>query len=142
AQVVRGTVVDAMTSKPLVGVTIEEKGVKNATSTNEKGEYTLTVRNDQAVLIFTYVGYTTEEVVVGSQTTINMQLSVSAGQMGEVLIVGFGTQKKQYVTGSITQIGAKELENRPINNVGQALQGLAPNLNVNVANGAPNTTPS
>lgn len=141
-QVVKGTVVDAMTTKPLGGVTIEEKGAKNATSTNEKGEYTITVRSDRSVLVFTYVGYTTEEVTVGAQTTVNMQLSVSAGQMGEVVIVGFGTQKKQYVTGSITQIGAKELENRPVNNIGQALQGLAPNLNVNIANGAPNTTPS
>lgn len=141
-QVVKGTVVDAMTSKPLAGVTIEEKNAKNVTTTNENGEYAITVRDNRSVLIFTYVGYTTEEVTVGPQTTINMQLSVSAGQMGEVLIVGFGTQKKQYVTGSITQIGAKELESRPVNNVGQALQGLAPNLNVTTANGSPNTTPS
>jgi TonB-linked SusC/RagA family outer membrane protein len=142
AHVVTGTVTNAATSNPIEGVTILEKGTNAAVVTNANGQYTITVQNENAVLEFSYVGYKMQSVTVGTQTVINVQLTEDVKGLDEVVVVGFGTQKKQYLTGSITQIDSKMLENRPVNNVGQALQGLAPNLNVTISNGAPNTTPS
>ncbi|WP_346239191.1 TonB-dependent receptor [Niabella insulamsoli] len=139
---VSGTVTDTVGSVPMSGVTVTEKGTNNATVTAADGAFQITVKDEAAVLLFSYVGYRPREITVGTQSILTVQLVATSSQMDEVIVVGFGTQKKQYLTGSITQIDAKVLENRPVNNIGQALQGVAPNLNVSISSGAPNTMPS
>ncbi|MCH5598298.1 carboxypeptidase-like regulatory domain-containing protein [Niabella ginsengisoli] len=140
--VIKGTVIDSVSNQPVPGVTIQEMGTNNATATNEQGQYELSLQSSDATIEFHSIGYRSVQVKVNGQTIINVSLTTENAAMDEVVVVGFGTQKKQYLTGSITQIDSKKLENRPVNNVGQALQGLAPNLNVSIANGSPNTAPS
>ncbi|MGN6435203.1 MAG: SusC/RagA family TonB-linked outer membrane protein [Agriterribacter sp.] len=137
---ISGRVIDH-NGDPVSGASVTEKGTSNGVVTDEKGRYSITV-GDGAVLIFSAVGLQEQEVIVGNKTVIDVKLAASISSLDEVVLVGFGTQKKQYVTGSITQIDSKQLANRPVNNIGQALQGLAPNLNISVDNGSPNTTPS
>ncbi|MCD2425213.1 TonB-dependent receptor [Niabella pedocola] len=141
-QTISGVITDSATQKPLAGVTVEERGTGNATMSNEKGAYVITVQNEEAVLEFRSIGYRTRSVKVGTQSVIHMSLAEETRELNEVVVVGFGTQRKSYLTGSISQVSAKEMENRPVNNIGQALQGLVPNLNVTNSNGSPNAAPA
>lgn len=133
---VSGTVTDD-TGQPLPGVTVVIKGTTQGTVTNVDGEYTIPNIPDNATLQFSFVGMRTQEVVVGNQTTINVQMVVDAIGVDEVVVVGYGTQKKINLTGAVEQVSSDVLENRPINNVTQALQGVVPNLNINLADGKP-----
>lgn len=137
---ITGTVTDEA-GKPVVGASVTVKNASIGTSTDNAGKFSINV-SEKVVLVISSVNYEAQEVTVGSNTTLAITLKSASNTLSDVVVIGFGTQKKQYVTGSITQISSKELENRPVNNIGQALQGLAPNLNVTVANGAPNTNPS
>ncbi|GHE28672.1 SusC/RagA family TonB-linked outer membrane protein [Sphingobacterium griseoflavum] len=105
-----------------------------------KGNYSLTITDQNARIVFTSVGFESKEVPVGKATLV--QLNAEAGSLEEVVVVGFGTQKKVNLTGAVSHVGKETFENRPIANIGQALQGVVPNLNVDFSNGAPNTTPN
>ncbi|MFV0606200.1 MAG: carboxypeptidase-like regulatory domain-containing protein, partial [Niabella sp.] len=117
---IKGIVLDATTQKPMAGGTIEEKGTLNVVISGEDGSYRITEKENKAVLAYSFVGYEKQEITVGSQTSINVLLQTTVSQMDEVIVVGFGTQKKEYLTGSITQVDAKKITNRPTNNLGQA----------------------
>lgn len=139
-ETVRGTVKDE-DGLPLPGVSILEKGTKNGTSTNAKGEFSITVKSRTAVLLISSVGYVQQEITTGSSSlTIVLQSDKKA--LEEVVVVGYGVQKKANLTGAVSQIDSKMLENRPTASLGQALQGLMPNFNVNISNGSPNTSAS
>jgi TonB-linked SusC/RagA family outer membrane protein len=133
---IRGTVRDSSTHQPLIGVSVQLRGTKAGTVTNEKGEFTIAA-SDSAVLVFSFIGYVTQEVAVNGHTSLPIMLRPGNTGMNEVVVVGYGTQKKSNVTGAIAQIGSKMLEDRPITNVGQALQGVVPGLNINFADGHP-----
>jgi TonB-linked SusC/RagA family outer membrane protein len=134
---VKGIVRDA-DGLPLPGISILEKGTKNGTSTNEKGQFSIAVKGPDAVLIVSSIGFLQKEVTLkGNNVTIIMESDKKA--LEEVVVVGYGTQKKANLTGAVSQIDSKMLENRPTTNLGQALQGLIPNFNVNIANGNPKT---
>ncbi|MGK6349960.1 TonB-dependent receptor [Parapedobacter sp. DT-150] len=136
---VRGRVLDA-TGTPLAGVSVTEKDTRNGAVTNEDGEFAMTVSEATAILRFSYVGYITQEVPVGTGQ-LDIVLDEDLASLEEVVVVGFGTQKKTHLTGAVSQITAKELEARPVTNMGQALQGLIPNLNITIPTGNPNYTP-
>lgn len=140
--VVTGVVTDSATGKPLVGVTVQEKQTVNTAVTDGSGQYSIQVASDNAVLEFTSIGYKSYSVVVGSKEKIDVVLSSIPQALDEVVVVGYGTQRKANLTGSVYQVGSKELANRPVNNIGQALQGLVPNLNVTNNDGAPNSMPA
>ncbi|MDF9795619.1 TonB-linked SusC/RagA family outer membrane protein [Catalinimonas alkaloidigena] len=135
SQTVSGKVLDEQ-DNPLPGVNVLIKGSGQGTITNVEGNFNLQANGDD-VLIFSFVGYETKEVAVNNQSEINVQLSEDAAQLDEVVVVGYGTQKKVNLSGAVDQIDAEVIENRPISNISQGLQGIIPNLNVDFLSGEP-----
>lgn len=129
---------------PLEGVTVRVKGTNSMVVTNETGTYTINVSGGAGTLQFSYVGYESREVEVKNRKTVNVRLELRDESMNQVVIVGFGTQKKINLTGAVSQVDGKALENRPVANVGQALQGMVPNLNISTSGdpGGPGTNAS
>jgi TonB-linked SusC/RagA family outer membrane protein len=130
AQSVRitGTVADAA-NEPLPGVNVVVKGTQNGTVTDVNGKYEISVSGTNAVLTFSYIGYVSQEITVGNRQVINLTLTEEVGLIDEVVVVGYGTQKKVNLTGAVTTVKYdQELENRPITDVSQALQGRVPGV--------------
>lgn len=131
---VSGVVRDKATNESLPGVSVLEKGTKNGTVTNVDGRYELSV-SEGATLIISYIGMNTQEVKVGSSSTINVTLESSVEDIDEVVIVGYGQQKKANLTGAVASVDTKVLEARPIADVGRGLQGTTPGLSVVIPSG-------
>ncbi|WP_250317949.1 TonB-dependent receptor [Pedobacter sp. B4-66] len=129
---VTGTVSDK--SGPLIGVGVQVKGTSTSTTTNENGVYTISVPDaGSAVLVFSYIGYTTQEVVVKSRSTVNVSLIEFASDLNEVVVVGYGTQKKKDLTGAISVVKAADVQKRQGTTVAESLQGLATGIKVRAA---------
>jgi TonB-linked SusC/RagA family outer membrane protein len=122
--------------EPLAGVTVQEKGTSNGTTTDNSGTYSLTVANN-AVLVISYIGYESQEISVGAQSVINVKLVASVRQMDQVVVVGYGTQRKRDLTGAVSVVSAADIANRPIVNTGEALQGKAAGVQVTSISGKP-----
>ncbi len=123
---------------PLPGATVQIKGTSTGTITDLDGKYSISVEGQaEPVLVFTYVGYLTEEVVVGTQTSIDMQMSLDIMSVDEVVVVGYGTQKKSLVTGAISKISADEIASTHNVRVEQALQGKTSGVFVSQESGSP-----
>ncbi len=133
---VTGRVIDR-TNQGLPGVSIRVKGMNLGTITDQDGRYRINVPSGTAVLVFSYIGYETTEKVVGSQQQINITLAENAQSLNDVVIVGYGTQRRTSVTGAVDQINAAALEGKPAMNATQALQGVSPNLIVQQRNAEP-----
>lgn len=121
----------------LAGVTVIEKGRKNATVTNLDGHYTLRLSNGADTLIFSYISFARQEVAVNNRPVINVILKSEKNQLGEVVVVGYGTQKKTSLTSSISQISGSDLTRRPVTSIEQAFQGEAPGVTVLDRGGIP-----
>lgn len=120
----------------LPGVNVLIKGTTTGTVTDINGYYSLKVPDPSSTIIFSSVGYVREEVVVGNVTTIDMVLIPDITSLEEIVVVGFGTQKKVNVTGSVATVSAEDIKERPVSNAVQALQGVIPGLNIsNSGNG-------
>ena len=109
---VNGRVTDE-TDEPLPGVSVKIKGRTTATSTDNEGRYRITA-NSGDVLVFSYLGYVAQEIPFSSQSTINVKLQVANENLGEVVIVGYGTQQKVNLTGAVSQISGKDVAVRPV----------------------------
>lgn len=134
---VKGRVTDRETGQPLAGVTIQIKGSNIGTTTDNNGNYSIDVP-DNAVLEISSIGYTSIEVAVDGRTTVDIALVSSSTGLNEVVVVGYGTQKKINLTGAISTIKYDEtLENRPITNASQALSGVAPGMWISQNSGSP-----
>lgn len=135
---VSGTVTDEE-GLPLPGVTIVVKGTTQGTTSSADGKYYLDNVPDDATLVFSFIGMITQEIVVGSQTTIDIVMEVDRYGIDEVVVVGYGTKKKVNLTGAVSVADKELIERRPVGNVQQALQGLVPNLIIapTVAGGEP-----
>src|SRR5690606_6788016 len=133
---ISGIVTDE-SGEPLIGVNIQVKGTNQGAATNFDGRFTLENINENAVLIISYIGYQTQEVEVGSNTSLSIVLQPDSQLLDEVVVVGYGTQKKANLTGAVDQVGDEVFENRPMPNVTQGLQGVIPNLNITLADGKP-----
>lgn len=133
---VGGVVTDAK-GDPLPGVSVQVKGTTKGTTTNGKGEYRLSVANENSVLVFSFIGFLTQEEVVGKRANINVTMAEDSKSLEEVVVVGYGTQKKENLTGAVSTIDAKAIENRPVSNVANALQGVAAGLVVTRGTGQP-----
>ena len=116
------------------GVTVLEKGTTNGATTDNTGSYRLTVRPD-AVLQFRFIGMTTQEVPVNGRSTINVQLQSDEKQLQEVVVVGYGTQLKQELTGNVAQISGETIANIPAPSVETGLQGRAAGVYINQGSG-------
>ena len=134
---ISGKVTDAEDDASLPGVNILVSGTANGTVTDFDGNYTLTVNDASAVLVFSFVGYITQEVAVDARNVINIQLAPDVTELSEIVVVGYGTQVKQDVTGSISQIKAEDIMNAPLPSFDGALQGKAAGLQVVQSNGVP-----
>ena len=125
---VRGSVKDAA-GDPAIGATIRVQGSSTAgTVTDVNGNFTITC-SPRATLDVVYIGYESQSVAVNGRTNIDVILNQSLTDLGEVVVVGYGTQKKVNVTGAVSMVGSEVLEDRPVTNVSQALQGAVPGLN-------------
>jgi TonB-dependent starch-binding outer membrane protein SusC len=121
---ITGIVTDASTGDPLPGVNIMIEGTMQGIVTDVNGKYSINVSSGNAVLLFSFIGYNTEKVEVNSRTSIDVSLVADITKLEEVVVVGYGTQKKVNLTGSVATVDAEELENRPITQTSQALAGL------------------
>lgn len=133
---IQGNVLDHQ-NLPLPGVTIIEKGTRNGAVTDFEGNFNLEVRDPNAILEFSYVGYVTKEIELKGSTAVNVSLTIDQNSLDEVLVVGYGTQKKANLTGAVSQVGKEDLESRPITNLNSGLQGLMPGVTITGASGAP-----
>lgn len=118
----------------LPGATILERGTTNGISTNADGAFTFSVKPN-ATLVVSSVGYVTQTIPVGSRATFNVTLAVSATELAEAVVVGYGTQSKAGLTGSIVQISAKDVENQPVTSFEQSIQGRVPGVVINQGSG-------
>jgi TonB-linked SusC/RagA family outer membrane protein len=132
---VTGTVTDN-TKIPLASVSIIVKGENGGVVTNVNGMYNVTVADENAILIFSYVGYITEQRVVGPLHSINIRMNPDPKSLNEVVVVGYGTQKRKDITGAVVSVDHKRLENLPNTSFVQALEGAVPGLTITQNSGS------
>lgn len=137
---VSGKVTDANSNETLIGVSITVKGSTVATQTDLNGNYTINAPSN-GVLVFTYLGYTAQEIKVNGQTVINAQLSSSNQQLNQVVVIGYGSQRKRDLTGSISSVKGEDIAKSPNTNPVSSLQGKVAGLTI-VNNGTPGAAPT
>jgi TonB-linked SusC/RagA family outer membrane protein len=133
---VTGTVKD-YSGEVLPGVGIRIIGTTQGTVTGADGDYSINVPDEKAVLEFSYIGYTTQQVTAGDKTTIDVILQEDTQLLEEVVVVGYGTQKRSDITGSVTSVPKERLSNLPVANFAQAIQGVAAGVNVTQSSSIP-----
>lgn len=136
---IRGRVTDEA-GNPLIGVTVLVKGTTQGAKTDNEGRFTLEAP-ENAIVEFTYVGYEAQQMKAREGATFNISLKANSSGLNEVVVVGYGKQKRANLSGAVDAISGKELESRPIANVGNGLQGLLPNLNITNDNGRVSSAP-
>jgi TonB-linked SusC/RagA family outer membrane protein len=136
-----GRVVDD-NGEALPGVSIIIKGTQQGTSTDIEGNFQLTVPDGSSVLIFSFVGYLSTEKTITTETTLNVTLAADTKALEEVVVVGYGTQKRADVTAAISSVPMNEIKDMPVSNVATALQGKIPGVVIQQNNGTPGSTPA
>lgn len=139
---IQGTVTDETTGESLPGANVLVKGTSIGTATNSKGNYTLNVPSLQDTLIFSYIGYESRTVPINGRTTINIKLAQQALSGQQLVVVGYGTQKKALVTGSISSVNSGDLKQMPVTRVDESLQGRTSGVTVAASSGAPGSEPT
>lgn len=134
---ISGRVADA-SGQGIPGVGIIVKGTTMGVITTDDGSFELQNVSDGSTIVVSCMGYVEQEFkIISTKSVYNVVLSEDEMLLDDVVVVGYGTQKKEHLTGAVAQVTAKELENRPVANLGQALQGMVPNLKVTVSSGKP-----
>src|SRR5436305_11088894 len=126
---VTGRITDA-DSKPLANATVGVKGTKVFATTNTDGLFSISVPAHANTLVVTYVGYQTTEIILGASDVANASLQIQNSAMNEIVVIGYGTQKRKDVTGAISSITASQIEKLPVTTVNQAIQGRAAGVQV------------
>jgi TonB-dependent starch-binding outer membrane protein SusC len=139
-RVITGKVINEK-NEPVEGVTVATSDGKNATQTDKGGRYLLSVPGTTRSLFFSYVNYESKSAVISSDGVVNVLLSPQDSKLEEVIVVGFGTQRKKDVTSAISVIGSDKIRNIPVQSFEQALQGKAAGLNIVIPNGVLNNPP-
>lgn len=121
----------------LPGVSVVVKGSNQGTTTDGSGNFRVTVANANAVLVFSFVGYRKQEVVVGNQTSISLSLEPDDQALNEIVVVGYGSQLKREVTGAVQTVSAQEIKDVPVSQIGQKLQGRLAGVQINQTTGKP-----
>ena len=134
---ISGTVTDADLGGPLPGVTILVKGTSKGASTDFDGNYTLNDVDSNAILVFSYIGYKTQEVNIAGKETVNIALTPDLESLDEVVVIGYGTARKSDLTGSVVAIGGDELQKQSISSVAEALTGRLAGVTVTSSEGSP-----
>ena len=133
---VKGKVVDKA-NEPLIGVAVNIKNTSQGSITDFEGNYSIQVNTENAVLVFSYIGYDKQEIKVGARNVIDVVMHEASIALDQVVVVGYGTSKRGDVTGSISSIDAAEIKKVPVVNVGQALQGRMSGVQVTNNDGTP-----
>lgn len=133
---VTGTVLDNL-GAPLPGANIIEKGTTNGTQTDFDGNYSINVNDGSVVLVFSYIGFSTKEVAVNGQSSINVALDENAAALDEIVVVGYGTQKKSDLTGAVTSLGQDDMNPGANASVDQLMQGRAAGVQISQSSSAP-----
>ncbi len=136
-RVVTGKVTSGDDGSTLPGVNVVIKGTTNGTVTDANGMYSVTVSGDNQILVFSFIGLVTSEVEVGNRSVVDISLSTDVKQLSEVVVVGYGTQEKRSITGSITNVSSSQFQNLPLIGVDQAMQGRAAGVQVSSNSGTP-----
>ena len=134
-QQITGTVVDNA-GVPLAGVNVLIKGTTTGTQTDFEGNYAIEASTSE-VLVFSYIGFATQEVALTAQTNVDITLQEDAAKLDEVVVVGYGTQKKSDLTGAVGSVSSDELQERPATSLTQSLSGKMPGVNVSINSGRP-----
>jgi hypothetical protein len=137
AQAVSGQVLDSDGNQPLPGVSIQLKGTSAGATTDVNGRYSIETPGSDAILVFSFVGYVTQEVKVGNSTQLNVTLVVDSKALEEVVVIGYGTVKKKDATGAVTAIAAKDFQQGVITSPEQLMQGRAPGVQITQSSGEP-----
>ncbi|WP_460608879.1 SusC/RagA family TonB-linked outer membrane protein [Hymenobacter terrigena] len=137
---ISGTVAGA-DGASIPGVTVLVKGTKLGTSTDADGKFSLAAPATATALVFSYVGYATQEVAIGNRTSFNISLVTDTKSLEEVVVVGYGTQSRRDLTGNVATVSGKEIATSPVQSFDQALQGRAPGVNITTPNGVLNNPP-
>tara|TARA_R110000868_G_scaffold118490_1_gene314168 strand:+ start:779 stop:3940 length:3162 start_codon:yes stop_codon:yes gene_type:complete len=136
-----GTVTEQSTSIPLPGVNVFIKGTSTGTATDFDGNYTLEVNNGD-VLVFSYIGYQPQEITFSGQATLNVQLTEDTAQLEEIVIIGYGSVKKEDLTGSVDVISSKDFNQGAVMSPDQLIQGKAAGVRITSAGGQPDAAPN
>ncbi|MCX2583344.1 SusC/RagA family TonB-linked outer membrane protein [Pedobacter sp. MR22-3] len=136
---IKGRVLDDQ-GKPLPGVSILVKGTSTSTTASNTGNFSISVPSASSVLVFTYIGFTSKEIPVRNQTEINVTLLPSAAELEQVVVVGYGTQRKEAVTGSVANISGEKVREVPAPNIAQAIQGRVAGVNISQTSTKPGAT--
>lgn len=132
---VSGIVTDSKTNTQLTGVNVVVKGTTTGTFTDSNGKYSINLPETNATLVFSFIGYLTQEISVSAGSTTNVTLVEDARVLDEVVVIGYGTVKKKDLTGSVASIQTKDLANSVVTNVGQMIQGKAAGVEISSTNG-------
>ncbi|HEX3009301.1 MAG TPA: TonB-dependent receptor [Bacteroidales bacterium] len=139
---VTGKVTDATTGEVLPGVNVLVEGTTMGVVTDMDGKYSIDVPSEDAALVFSFVGYVSDKRIVSQNSVIDITLIPDIKSLEEVVVVGYGVQKKVNLTGAVEQVSSEALENRSMTNLSQGLQGIVPNLNITLKDGKPTQSPS
>ncbi|MEA5457642.1 TonB-dependent receptor [Arcicella sp. LKC2W] len=139
-QSVTGKITSTEDNQGIPGVSVAIKGTNKGTTSDATGSFKIAAPN-KAILTFSAIGFVTQEVEVGSKSIIDLKLSPDVQSLGEVVVVGYGTQKKSQLTGAISQVSAKQISEMPITNLGQAMQGRVAGVDVSQSGSKPGTVP-
>ena len=134
---IKGKVTDDKNA-PLANVSVVVRGTSTGVTTGNDGTFTISVPNSDAILVFSYIGLRTQEITVGKNTTVDVQLSSTAIQLNDVIVVGYGTQRKKETTAAVTSISAEQFNKGNVSNTAQLLQGKVAGLSISRPGGDPN----
>ena len=138
---ITGTVTDDK-GGVLTGATVQVKGTNQGVLTDLNGQYSIDITSSNPTLIFSFVGFAPKEIPVLNQKKIDVILTSDTRNLDEVVVVGYGTQKKLNLTAAVDQVTSEALDNRSLPNVTQGLEGVMPNLNIKLLDGKPTQSPN
>ncbi len=139
---ITGTVYDAETNTGLPGVTIVEKGTQNGTTTDVDGKFDITLASPNATIVASFIGYQKQEIPVNKNVSFNVTLVPEVTALSEIVVIGYGTQKKKVVTGAIVNVKSEEIQSTPVLRVEQAMQGRTAGVQVTNLSGQPGEAPT
>ena len=134
---ISGRVTSAEDGTSLPGVNVIVKGTTTGTATDANGDYSISVGADDAVLVFSFIGLETQEVAVGTRSTVDVSMNLDVKQLSEVVVTGYQSQLKREITGSVSSVTSEEIENLPMQSFDRAIQGRAAGTQIAAASGQP-----
>ena len=135
-KILKGTIKDA-SGQTIPGASIVQKGTNKGVSTNTAGNFSITLSGQNPELVISSIGYATKTVKIFTESTLNIVLQESSSMLNDVVVVGYGTQKKSSITGAISSIGSKDFKDQPVSNLAQSIQGKVAGILVSTPSGTP-----